>query len=88
MWSGRGQFHGWLADNLAPYPESWKFIREFMPMKQGLGDLLIRLPQADDGIAMYYSPAAAHAEGCKTATLCWVIRPCRGSSASRSTRSA
>lgn len=59
---GRGRFHGWLAPNLAPYPENRRFINEVvLPLRQGLGDLLMRLDRPHDGIALYYSVAAANA---------------------------
>jgi len=62
MCKGRGVFHGWLAPNMAPYPENQKFLDEVvLPLRRGLGDLLMGLEQQHDGIALYYSVAAANA---------------------------
>jgi len=62
MCKGRGRFHGWLAPNMAPYPENRTFLDEvILPLRRGLGDLLIRLDRPHDGIALYYSVAACNA---------------------------
>jgi hypothetical protein len=62
MLAGRGRFHGWLAPNNEPYPENRRFLDEvILPLRQGLGDLLMRLEPQHDGIALYYSVAATHA---------------------------
>ncbi|MGD0091829.1 MAG: beta-galactosidase, partial [Planctomycetota bacterium] len=62
MLKGRGEFHGWLAPNNMPYPENQKLLDDcVLPLRRGLGDLLIHLDMPHDGIALYYAPAAAHA---------------------------
>lgn len=62
MLAGRGRFHGWLAPNNEPYPENRRFLDEvILPLRQGLGDLLMGLEPQHDGIALYYSVAATHA---------------------------
>ncbi|MBS3763751.1 MAG: beta-galactosidase, partial [Planctomycetes bacterium] len=62
MLAGRGRFHGWLAPNNEPYPENRRFLDEvIIPLRRGLGDLLMQLDQKHDGIALYYSVAASHA---------------------------
>ncbi|HEY3324755.1 MAG TPA: beta-galactosidase [Planctomycetota bacterium] len=62
MLKGRGTFHGWLASNNMPYPENQKLLDDcILPLRRGLGDLLMRLDMPHDGIALYYSTAAASA---------------------------
>lgn len=62
MLKGRGEFHGWLAPDNMPYPEGQKLLDDcILPLRRGLGDLLIKLDMPHDGIALYYSSAAAHA---------------------------
>ncbi|MBT3289988.1 MAG: hypothetical protein HN380_21775, partial [Victivallales bacterium] len=64
MLKGRGRFHGWLGPNFMPYPENQKYLDECtLPLRRGLGDLLINLDMPHDGMAVYYSVAAAHAGG-------------------------
>lgn len=63
MLPGAGEFHGWLARDDQPYPDgSQEVINECVkPLREGLGDLLLKLDQQHDGIALYYSNAAAQA---------------------------
>lgn len=60
--SGYGEFHGWLAPNSMPYPQGQQFMDDcILPLRRGLGDLLMRLPMQHSGIALYYSVAGVHA---------------------------
>ncbi len=63
MYPGRGRFHGWFADDGMPYPSRQRLIDEcILPLRRGLGDLLVRTPRTHDGVALYYSVAATHAD--------------------------
>jgi len=62
MLPGQGNYHGWFAPNNMPYPARQELIDEcILPLRRGLGDLLIRMNRPHDGIAIYYSVAAVHA---------------------------
>lgn len=49
--------YGWLARNDVPYYQRQLLIDQaILPLRRGLGDLLMRLDQKIEGVAMYYSP--------------------------------
>lgn len=55
---------GWLGRNDVPYEVRQKMIDQgILPLRRGLGDLLIRLKGASDPIALYYSPQVYLANG-------------------------
>ena len=55
---------GWLGRNDVPYAQRQELIDQaILPLRRGLGDLLIRLDQQHDRIALYYSPQTALASG-------------------------
>lgn len=61
--SGDGTY-GWLARNDVPYAVRQTMIDQaILPLRRGLGDLLIRLKALSDPIALYYSPQVALASG-------------------------
>jgi hypothetical protein len=61
--SGDGTF-GWLGRNDVPYAVRQTMIDQaILPLRRGLGDLLIRLKALSDPIALYYSPQVALASG-------------------------
>ena len=61
--SGDGTY-GWLGRNDVPYAVRQTMIDQaILPLRQGLGDLLIRLKALSDPIAFYYSPQVALASG-------------------------
>ncbi len=67
MLPGRGKYHGWLAPNDEPYPAGKELLEEcVLPLRRGLGDLMIRLDRPHDGVALYYSETSAHASGLGT----------------------
>lgn len=55
MWSCIGDLHGFLAPDLRPFPEIVEVLKDTRPVREGLGDLLIRSQMQDDGIAVLYS---------------------------------
>jgi hypothetical protein len=61
--SGDGTY-GWLGRNDVPYAVRQTMIDQaILPLRRGLGDLLIRLKALSDPIAVYYSPQVALASG-------------------------
>jgi beta-galactosidase len=54
-WDCIGQFHGWLAPDLRPYPAVQEILEDTQIVRDGLGDLLLRSTMEDDGVAMLYS---------------------------------
>ena len=61
--SGDGTY-GWLGRNDVPYAVRQTMIDQaILPLRRGLGDLLIRLKALSDPIALYYSPQVALASG-------------------------
>lgn len=52
----------WLATNNEPYPDRQEYINDcILPLRRGLGDLLLQLDMPHDGIGIYYSVASCHA---------------------------
>ncbi len=55
MWSGIGDWRGYLRPTLDLWPATADLAEEMRPVRQGLGDLLIRSKVEHSGIAIYYS---------------------------------
>lgn len=54
-WDCIGKFHGWLAPDLRPYQAVKEILADTRPVREGLGDLLLKSRMEDDGIAILYS---------------------------------
>jgi hypothetical protein len=54
-WECIGRFNGWLAPDLRPYPAVQEILADTSPVREGLGDLLLKSRMQDDGIALLYS---------------------------------
>ena len=54
-WDCIGRFHGWLAADLRPYPAVQEILDDTRIVREGLGDLLLKCPMHDDGVAILYS---------------------------------
>jgi hypothetical protein len=61
-WDGTGLFHGYLAPDYEPYAATADLTRDSEVVRQGLGDLMMHADKADDGIAVFYSVAAAQVD--------------------------
>ena len=59
MWTGAGSWIGYLTPTLDYYPAIVDVKNEMAQVRNGLGDLLIKLPTIDSGIAIYYNVASA-----------------------------
>ncbi len=78
MWSGIGSYRGYLRPTLDFWPATADLAEEMRPVRQGLGDLLLRSEMTHSGIAIFYSlPSALSSklESWKTATSSWPPRP-------------
>lgn len=60
-WDCIGAFHGWLSPTLEPYPAVKEILRDTQVVRDGLGDLLLRSEQQDDGIGILFSQPSAYA---------------------------
>jgi beta-galactosidase len=60
-WEGIGQFHGWIAPDLRPFPAVKEILADTQIVRDGLGDLLLRSEMQDDGIAVLYSHPSVYA---------------------------
>ena len=60
-WDGLGQFNGFLAPHLGPFPATKDLAQDTQVVRDGLGTLLIESEMLDDGIAMLYSMPSAYA---------------------------
>lgn len=63
MCAGVGSYHGFIAPDYAPFPETKALLGDTQIVRDGLGDLLLRSTRLDDGIALYYSMPAECAAG-------------------------
>jgi len=59
MWDGMGAFRGYLSPTLDFWPATAELTEEMRPVRQGLGDLLLRSTMAHSGIAVFYSVPSA-----------------------------
>ena len=50
-----GQYHGFLAPHLGPYPAGRELLEDTRIVRDGLGTLLVQSEMQDDGIAILYS---------------------------------
>lgn len=66
-WDGVGRFHGFLMENLDPYPANRELLKDTQIARDGLGDLLLHSDMQDDGIGMLYSQPSAYAAKVQTA---------------------
>jgi len=63
MWSGIGDWRGYLRPTLDLWPATVDLAEEMRPVRQGLGDLLIKSKVEHSGIGIYYSvPSALSAQ--------------------------
>ncbi|NLO72879.1 MAG: hypothetical protein GX100_02065 [candidate division WS1 bacterium] len=54
--------YDWFGPNNEPYPDRQEFIDNcVLPLRRGLGNLLMRMEMPHDGLGVYYSVAACHA---------------------------
>ncbi len=61
-WDGIGVWHGYIEPDFELYPATAEMQHDTEIVRQGLGDLIIHADQVDDGIAFFYSVAAAQAD--------------------------
>jgi hypothetical protein len=61
-WDGMGIFHGYLAPDFEPYAATEDLTRDSEVVREGLGDLMMHADKIDDGIAFFYSVAAAQVD--------------------------
>lgn len=59
MWSGIGNWRGYLRPTLDFWPAIADLAEEMRPVRQGLGDLLLRSEMTHSGIAVFYSLPSA-----------------------------
>jgi len=59
MWSGIGDWRGYLRPTLDFWPAISDVAEEMRPVRQGLGDLLLRSEMTHSGIAVFYSVPSA-----------------------------
>ncbi|NCO38574.1 MAG: hypothetical protein COZ06_22595 [Armatimonadetes bacterium CG_4_10_14_3_um_filter_66_18] len=59
MWSGIGNWRGYLRPTLDFWPAIDDLTQEMCPVKEGLGDLLMQADMAHSGIAVFYSLPSA-----------------------------
>jgi hypothetical protein len=59
MWSGIGNWRGYLRPTLDYWPMIEDLSEEMRPVRQGLGDLLINSEMLHSGIAVFYSVPSA-----------------------------
>ncbi len=59
MWSGIGSYRGYLRPTLDLWPATVDLAEEMRPVRQGLGDLLLRSEMTHSGIAIFYSVPSA-----------------------------
>lgn len=54
-WDNLSGYHGFLSPNLSPFPAVRELVEDTQVVRDGLGELLMRLRMEDDQIAMLYS---------------------------------
>jgi len=59
MWSGIGSWRGYLRPTLDLWPATADLTAEMKPVREGLGDLLLRSEPLNSGIAFFYSVPSA-----------------------------
>ncbi len=59
MWSGAGNWRGYLTPTLDYWPATAELTAEMRPVRQGLGDLLLQSKMLHSGIGVFYSVASA-----------------------------
>lgn len=59
MWSGIGSWRGYLRPTLDFWPAIEDVKDEMQPVREGLGDLLLKSEMLDSGIAVFYSVPSA-----------------------------
>lgn len=59
MWCGIGDWRGYLRPTLDYWPATADLMQEMKPVRQGLGDLLLRSDMTHSGIAIFYSLPSA-----------------------------
>ncbi|MBM3498146.1 MAG: hypothetical protein FJX74_05700, partial [Armatimonadetes bacterium] len=59
MWSGIGDWRGYLRPTLDFWPATQDLMEEMRPVHRGLGDLLLQSEMAHSGIAVFYSLPSA-----------------------------
>jgi len=59
MWSGIGSWRGYLRPTLDLWPATADLAEEMRPVRQGLGDLLLKSEVVHSGIAIFYSLPSA-----------------------------
>jgi len=59
MWSGIGDWRGYLRPTLDFWPATEDLMAEMRPVHRGLGDLLLQSEMAHSGIAVFYSLPSA-----------------------------
>jgi hypothetical protein len=59
MWSGIGNWRGYVRPTLDFWPATTDLMEEMRPVRQGLGDLLLRSEMTHSGIAVFYSLPSA-----------------------------
>lgn len=59
MWSGVGSFRGYISPILDFWPATAELAEEMRPVRQGLGDLLLKSKMTHSGIAVFYSVPSA-----------------------------
>jgi len=55
MYDGIGDWHGWLAPDLRPFPAVKDILEDTRFIREGVGDVLIRSQLQDDGVNLLYS---------------------------------
>ena len=60
----RGEYEGFMRSDMEFSPRIQGFLSEMKCYMEGLGDLLVKSKQADDGVRMFYSPQSILAAGC------------------------
>ncbi|MCD6350679.1 MAG: beta-galactosidase [Armatimonadetes bacterium] len=61
-WDGIGKWHGYIEPDFELYPATAEMQKDTEVVRQGLGDLLVAADRVDDGVAFFYSVAAAQAD--------------------------
>jgi hypothetical protein len=59
MWSGIGAYWGYVRPTFDYWDATADVTREMKPVREGLGDLLLRATPTDSGIAIFYSLPSA-----------------------------
>lgn len=61
-WECIGKFNGWLAPDLRPYPAVQEILADTRPVREGLGDLLLKSRMQDNGIVILHSYPSTFAD--------------------------